>query len=327
MIMSKNMTLCLIGTMLSIQLFSQQISNEFFFDKGSGQLQKNERSKLSKWISVLDLSEIKGITLESYCDADGSRDFNLSLAADRNTEVINLFPNEFKPLIKQTTSVGEVGMEEELETIKKENRKVIITIQLKEKQTEGINQELTSLWEELKPKSQNFCIDPTRDTILVLNEGSIIRIESFSFQQNDTPITEFDDCLFLVIDEVLSKKVSYLNSLTTQSNQSIIESAGMLNINAEYKNNPAYLIKDKEMLVMLPTQQTSVGDFQMFSGDRDPHSNEMNWLADNNPELKNISLNDFFTCGGIENKDGNGIYCKFFFCKIKRFFFPKKYKI
>lgn len=320
--MNKNLTLCLIGIVFSIQLFSQQLSGTFFFEKGSRHLSSTERSKLEKWLDTLNVNEIESINFKGFCDADGSDTYNQNLAEARNTEVARLLPDTYKTLIKQTNSIGEVGSEEESENIKKDNRKVVVTIDYK-KTTTKVNQDLASLWKGLKPKSQNFCIDPTRDTILIMKGGSIIRIGSFSFEQNDKLITESDDCLFLSIDEVLSKKESYLNALTTQSNKLTIESAGMLNVTAEYRSAPANLIKDKDLLVMLPTQQKSVGDFQMFTGATDPHSNEMNWLANNNPELKNISLNDYFECGNFSSN--NGVYCKFFFCKIKRFFFPKKY--
>jgi hypothetical protein len=323
--MSKYITLCFIGILLSIQLFSQQLSQTIYFEKGSKHLKENEKIKLNNWINTLNADDIESISLEGFCDADGDDEFNFKLAHSRNEETSLLFPNNYKSLITQSSSIGEVGLETELETIKKTNRKVVITINQKSKKSVGVNQELTTLWKELKPKSQQFCIDPTRDTVLVLNEGSIITIGSYSFEQNNKLITQSDDCLFLIVDEVLSKKDSYLNSLTTQSNSATIESAGMLNISAEYKGSEANLIKEKDLLVMLPTQQTSVGDYQMFTGDRDPHSNEMNWLTDNNPELKNISMNDYFSCGGIAGSGNGGMYCKFFFCKIKRFFFPKRY--
>ena len=323
--MRKSITLWLFGILISTQTLSQQITKNFYFEKGVSRLNDGEKTKLNNWLDSIAQLNVSNITINSYCDADGSKSYNLNLAEKRNLAIRNLLPDQYQSLVNQSKSVGEIGAENEDESIMKGNRKTEIILNFLKATTPGVNQDLSSLWQELKPRSQSFCIDPTRDTILILKGGSIIRIERFSFQQNDSVITESNECLFLSIDEVLSKKDSYLNSLTTQSNKLTIESAGMLNIEAEFKNEKATLVKDKELLVMLPSQKNSVGNFQMFNGERNIHNNQMNWLADNSPELQNISLNDYFACGGIASRNGGGIYCKLFFCKIKRFLFPKKY--
>lgn len=323
--MRQIITLCLAGMLIVISTSAQQLTNTFYFEKGSKHLAKEEKVKLKQWIDSLSGGNISNISIKSYCDADGSNDFNLNLAKARNSELTNLLPSDYKPLITQSTSFGEIGKDEEHENVKSKNRKVVISMEMHSDKIVNENQDLGALWEELKPKSQTFCIDPTRDTILILEGGSIISLSKNSFEQNEIPITVFDDCILLTIDEVLSKKHSYLNSIVTQSNKSTIESAGMVNITAQYKKKTANFIKDKSMMVMLPTQKSSVGNYQMFTGDRDPHSNEMNWLVNNTPALSNISLDDFFRCGNDFDNGGN-TNCKFFFCKIKRFFRPKKYK-
>jgi hypothetical protein len=68
-----------------------------------------------------------------------------------------------------------------------------------------------------------------------------------------------------------------LESLSTTSNGQLIESAGMVYTEAWDQNgNEVELNSGAEITIMIPTD-TIRADMQLFTGERDFESNQMNW--------------------------------------------------
>lgn len=318
------LTLCILAY---LQNFSQvEIKRSFYFDKDIDQLSQTEQTRLNSFIDSVKTEEIISLKIKGYCDKDGDIKYNQDLSDRRVQNSLKAITQQGEFPIDLQQGYGESKARAEFELEMRNDRRVDVTVQIKSHPiiVEEETQPLEELYALIRPKSQEFCIVPDQDTFLILKKGSMVYFPANAFEQNGKVITGKDNCIWVSIDEVMSTSDAVLYDLSTSSNNSAIESAGMINITAEYNDNPAQLRADQEMIVMLPTQKESVGNFQMFNGTE--HDQDINWLVNNTPELSNVSLNDFWGCYGDFNSNrGARDNCKFFFCKIKRFFFPKRF--
>jgi hypothetical protein len=129
----------------------------------------------------------------------------------------------------------------------------------------------SQLYNQHNIKSEYFTIDTKIDTTLVTKNGSIYRIYANSFE------LESQDSLNKIQIEIKEafKPIDFiLGNLTTKSNENILSSGGMLYINASLDNKKIILKDEKEIGIVIPTEELDE-EMLIFEGVND--STFINW--------------------------------------------------
>lgn len=135
-------------------------------------------------------------------------------------------------------------------------------------------------------KSQLFTINNDRDTSIVTENGTIYRIynNSFVLSNNATAPSNIE----IEIKEALSPVDFVMANLTTTSDGEILESGGMVYINATANDQQLQIAEGKEIGVMLPDDSILDG-MSIYEGEKT--DNRINWAAPEpvlNSKLKSL---------------------------------------
>ena len=235
-------------------------------------------------VSIAELSRFKvfyestlknspRITLTGHTDSDGSNSYNQELSQARVDKVRSLLISYGYP--EANIKVGHRGEESPLNNNnnseqKRRNRRVEVDWERAWKDKAEAMGDIQDLYKLLAQEKQVHCIDPRRDTMLGLEQGTVIFIPAGSF------FAKPNECVTFKAKEIYKFSDMIMENLATTSNGSLLETGGMVYTEAsDSEGNKLNLNPGKELTIYLPTD-TLRRDMRLFYGDRDPHSN-MNW--------------------------------------------------
>lgn len=308
MTITRFVLLSILFSFFSITCFSQENYN-VLFDSDQHKLTTKEINKLEE---VFEKKLVYAMTLKlvGHTDNVGSDDYNQQLSQRRVENIKQtLIQLGFDGKQIQTTFFGENKPENsnKNEAEKRLNRRVTIEWELPPPSIEEEESSIEHLYRLLELDKQSFCIDPNRDTILILEQGTILSIPANAFTTSST------ECVTFKAKEVYSKSDMIRENLNTTSNGDLLESGGMVYTEAaDSKGNPLNLANGKSIGVLMPTD-TARNDMQLFYGERDPH-HTMNWVADNNTNFIPVPASEITDC--INLPDQGGVFCQIFFCRL-----------
>lgn len=137
-----------------------------------------------------------------------------------------------------------------------------------------------------RPETQAFTIDATDDTMLVGKGGTTVFVAQNSFIGTDgKPVTGSVEIKMI---EVLNANDIIRSNMQTVCDGKILESEGMLFIDAKVNDKSVALGADKTLRIELPAQRANPG-VQIFSGAYDSTGN-INWTLSGRPENKMVCL-------------------------------------
>lgn len=302
--------------------FSQE--HTVLFRTDSYQLNQAEKDQLKQVYQnelgkVLSGNMLDRIFLTGHTDNAGSDNYNLELSRKRVDEVKTYLVELGIPRTKiETDHYGESkplnrnNSSNEMQ----ENRRVQMTWTLADIAPPDLETEtqddIDLLYFCLVPAKQEFCIDPTHDTLLRLEQGTIILIPAGAFD------TDQNECLTFRAKEAYNYSDMIMENLTTTSNGEMLETAGMVYTEAEDNDGKQLRLNSgKSLTIMLPAD-TLRDDMGLFYGSRDPHTNIMNWES---PKFKADLRTDgiwpynFRDC--IEKRDDpDCMECRILFCRL-----------
>ncbi|MEZ4961174.1 MAG: hypothetical protein R2830_15210 [Saprospiraceae bacterium] len=144
----------------------------------------------------------------------------------------------------------------------------------KEKIIEG-NQDIifSEIYGDTQIQSQFFEINSDRDTTLISQNGTKIRIYKNSFDSVNDSIKILSK-IQIEVKEAFQPIDFVLGNLTTTSNGQFLESGGMLFIGAKSNGKELRLKEDKEIGIITPTEELDKS-MMIFSGVRD--SSKIDW--------------------------------------------------
>lgn len=155
-----------------------------------------------------------------------------------------------------------------------------------EKDTVNFQQKIKEINEV---QSEYYTINSTRDTIIEGRQGTKITIPKLAFcdkNGNILPEIKVELREFYKLSEMMFSK------LTTISNGKIIETGGMIYLNATSDNKKLEIVKGKNITIEFKTSYNA--DMKVFYGETDPSGN-MNWNTqitekpiDNTPRVDTI---------------------------------------
>jgi len=239
-------------------------SSLIYFDKDSYSLSNNTKQKLDSLIEVIKQTpSINEIAVIGHTDSDASFQYNKDLSLKRARKVkeylsSNGLQNRFHVLSK---SESELVNDNKTELEKSKNRRVEI---IQDYSTNNF------AYESLESNFQEFSISPKQDTLITCKEGTLLKIDSGTFNL----INETSN-LTIRVEEFYKKSDFISSNLTTlTSNNDLLESRGMINIEV-YQDNIELQIKDGKTLGVLFKDRKINDGTNLFEGVE--HNNEIVW--------------------------------------------------
>ncbi|TNF46614.1 MAG: OmpA family protein [Bacteroidetes bacterium] len=297
-------------------LFGQSISrHSVYFDVDSYTISQDELNSLKSFISQENTGNyISKIYIKGHTDSDASDSYNQVLSERRVVAVTKQFEGTNLISYIETEALGESNpLNKNLTSEdKKLNRRVEITIEHWVPDIVESNGTIKDLYKMLEQEKQRNCIDPNRDTVLRLEQGTIIYIPAGAFKSDN------NECVEIRAKEFYKTSDMIMENLSTTSNGRLLETAGMIYLEAATKERILDLQPGKEVTILMPTDELR-DDMQLFYGDRD-HDDVMNWLSDNAPALEKINMPPGVGCENypLDNIADDCVRCKLFFCRFKR---------
>jgi len=123
-------------------------------------------------------------------------------------------------------------------------------------------------------KSQFFEINTKKDTVVEAINGTIVAFPKDCFVDSKGMVIEGN--VDFELAEALDLSSMIFSNLTTTSNNQILETGGMVFINAYYKNKEVFINKEKPIYIEIPTNNFNP-NMMKYEGIRDTDGN-MNWI-------------------------------------------------
>lgn len=260
--------ICVIWIPLQAQSIDT-VYHQVYFDFDKADLTAESEVTLE---AIFKIKNLQSVTLEANTDMRGSNQYNIELGA-RRANAVQRFLIE-KGITQSLISIQNYGEEKPLVLTTSEkdmakNRRVDIRViyknepvisqilPLKPKKDQKAPKDEIAIQEEknatalireaFTPQPEIFKINNEEDVILVTRSGSIIEIEANTF--------EFDgdkNDLKLEIKEALTFKQMLQNNVTTLTEDGqVLQTGGMISIEATYKDQP--LEPKKDVVIQIPT--------------------------------------------------------------------------
>lgn len=225
------------------------------FETASALLTAESKDQIDGFLQPFSADDDIQISLIGHTDQEGDEDYNRNLSMRRAEAVKQYIIG--RGFSDNSISMDYAGENQLLKTAdddrsKAENRRVELQL---------VHYHFDSLEEleaELRSKPQVFEIDPSIDNRIEAENGSKVGIPAGSFVDNSgNPITE---TVKFQVTEALTLDGFIANQLVTKSGERILESGGMLKLEAYTMDGRALQLKsDKSMQLEIPTEEQKEG--------------------------------------------------------------------
>lgn len=289
-------------SLFAIFSFSQEtVFHNVLFDVDKHNVKKSEQLKLLEFIDGIDSLEILSIELKGHTDSDAGDDYNLKLS-ERRVATVNTI---LKDKVEIEPSISYFGESKPLnnnqsDLQKEKNRRVEVIVKYKAA-PKVHERNISELYDITCKKLDEYCIDPNKDTTLILEQGTIITIKANTFDVRS-------GCVTIKTKEVYKNSEMILENLSTSSNGAQLETGGMIYVEAN-DGNGRELKAQKSLTFLMPTTNPQ-DDMGLFYGDM--HDDGVNWRS-TNTSMGVLNSGFWMGCYG-----GYRIRCRFFFCRIWR---------
>ena len=270
---------------LGILVYGQRHTDTVFFDSGSHDFRIEGLEKLKGL-------PLKKIRLEGRTDAKGDIDYNMALSERRVNAVRDVLIKEGHKEITldyygESKPIGE-GISKKGEQT---NRCVVIHYELDEK-----------LLPFPEPEPAKYAFINNEGTTITLDNGVKINILAHTFDAPPSATIDFK------VTSYMTKTDFILADLHSMAGDSLLESAGMFQLEATVNEKSVKIREGKNIEVQVPnkTRQT---DFELFQGEEQAHhagKKDINWVHSPNsaPFIQSNGSDGavnqgFFTVDGI----------------------------
>lgn len=145
----------------------------------------------------------------------------------------------------------------------------------KETMRESVEQTVKPVLNRDNLTSQFFTIDTNKDTIILGKSGTKISIPKNSFvNSKGEAVSGF---ISFELKEAITLKDMVLANLTTMSDDKILESGGMIYVQATANEEQLQIASSKSLGVTIPTSEKKE-NMMHFSGEVNPETNSINWV-------------------------------------------------
>jgi hypothetical protein len=239
---------------------TMELSKTTYFKSGSAELADSSKTALLDLVTSIKMAGTYEISIEAFTDTDGSTTFNQELSAQRANSVrAFLGQNGIDLTYTEAQGFGEEKsvFENQSEDNKAKNRRV--NTRVKVSTFESLGQIFASAQSN---NGENFVISNQRDTMLYGAQGTIVAIPAnvFEFENGKKPTGEIK---FKLI-EVYEYSDMIMNDLHTMTENALLETGGMVYLEAQSENKPLRITEGKEIQISLPSKKEVKNDMELF---------------------------------------------------------------
>ena len=271
--MKKSVILILLqtGFVLSFTEAQNPQKETVYFNYNQYDITTEASQKLDRICKMFSDNGSKQLTISGFTDEDGSDDYNLTLSKQRAEAVLDYFVNKGIP--KNLIMIKYFGKklfvaDNETEEGKQANRRVEIVY--------GSTNPMFS------KASQTFKVVTTREITITCKEGTKITFPKNAFKTKDGKA--FNGVADIEVAEFYKKSDMLLNKLSTTSDRKLLETGGMVYIDA--KSGDEELEFDANSSYKIQMAINKKGNFQLFYGDTTDDRIDWipasNWASGNN---------------------------------------------
>ncbi len=261
----------------SISLFSQD-NKQFavYFETAEASVSAEANAELTAVAEYLQQLNDYTLLIEAHTDDRGTVQYNEDLAQRRAASVKQFLENRGLQIEKTTVrSFGEINpaFPNVDDQGRQSNRRVDILVEA----AVGALTSLDELWTHLgKGQRQHFKFNANQAVKITAENGTTFWIEknAFQFADGSMPGGEID----FTVREAYSYEDMLAEGLSTRSGDDLLETGGMLQLQASADGQPLMLKGDQEIAVAMPTMNTKDG-MQLFTGQAVAEDQPINWLA------------------------------------------------
>lgn len=269
--------LCLMGSAL---LHAQtELSTQVFFDSDKHELRAKSQSDLLQLLAQLPTFDDYELYIEAYTDDQGDADYNQALA-ERRAESVNAFlrTKNITPKSLKINALGEIDEGDYSKTMRQQNRRVEVKVNAYQYKT------VDDILHRLIKKSENtFQVSNEKEEEIIGKNGVKLAIPANSFTHEDgSQVTEKVE---IQLTEALHPSDWFMNNLGTMSNQEILQTGGMVKIDAVSEGKKLKLKNGKSINVTLPSA-TIDSTMKLFYGQHTDEGKPVNWTLANNRNMK-----------------------------------------
>ena len=237
-------------------VFGQQASTFLYFDVDDHSLTVESKQLLDQLFVDLEKHSDYAIQIIGHTDQDGSDDYNEQLAQKRTTTVEDYLVSVGFPMQRLAVDwkgESELLFSDDSSSSKQQNRRVEIIS--KHWDYDNVDQ-LVSLVGESSPM-QYHTVDTKESQFFDLEQGTSVFIPAESFQFADGTLPEGEVQLELIESFSYTDMVS--QNLSTHTKDELLETGGMIYVNATADGKQLELIEGKSIELIFPVQNEEEG--------------------------------------------------------------------
>ncbi len=260
--------------------FGQQILSEasVYFDTDEHYLKEISEHTLSEFaVNLKQTNQIYKIVIEAHTDSRASQMYNTALSQRRAKSVQAYLKNEEINLKDITINIyGEnnPSFSNSDEDGMRNNRRVDVKAIAVGVQISELNQ---FLMDEASKRTQTFTIHQNEKNLIIGQQGTKVYIDenTFVFENGET-LTSNE--IQVVIKEAYTLEDMMMLQLSTHSEEQLLETGGMVFLQATAEGRILKLQEDKSITIGLPSDRLK-DDMQLFDGVQ--NGKEVEWKATN----------------------------------------------
>ena len=246
-------------TLIGLSFLTAQNSTQstfIYFQSDESNLDQEDHHQLNGLLSELESHSTFEIDIIGHTDQDGSDDYNEQLSDKRAQQTYDYLIGLGCPeSVLSQKSMGERALvsSDETRDAKQKNRRV--ELQYRYQNFETID-DLTQQISETEAPIQKYTV--SEDNLLIdLEHGASIFVPKEAFVYADgTPVTGEVD---IEVIEAYKMTDFMAHGLITQSHGEMLETGGMLYVNATAGGQPVEIAEDRSIEIIYPVQQTEEG--------------------------------------------------------------------
>jgi hypothetical protein len=261
--------------------YGQNVEATIYFSSGQAKLNQKALANLDAVLLKCENYPDFTIDIKAYADDRGSAKANQKLSNRRASEVFKLLKEKgLNPTKEIIDAKGEIALinRTNTELEREKNRRVDILIRAFAPKN----------WEEYysffkKRNTQNFYVQNGRDTTIVGKKGTVLFIPKNSFELSDG--SSLGNVLVKIdMYEAYTYKDMLVQNLTTVSDEKLLETGGMIHLDAKrIEDGASVSIRPNQKLrLTMPSADELPEGMQLFTANRafDSSSNAINWTTD-----------------------------------------------
>lgn len=264
---------------VSIQSQAQgSYQTSVYFATGQHQLDLDAEKTLQELITKINELPDFDLDLRAYTDDVGSATTNKALAKDRAQAVHDFFNNKnINPTRSEVVGVGEIALKntENADDQRQKNRRVDILITAF--QPKNLQEAFSHLSNR---REENIVINNQQRHTFIAKKGTIITVPKDAFQLPNGKA--YHGQVHMKVKEAYSFDDFLANNLSTISNGELIESGGMVYMEATTPNGTKLDLREGEnVAVSMPNNKRLKNDMQLFVSNRagNDMTSTTNWQA------------------------------------------------